>query len=74
MQLRPDGTVDSLTIKSSAGSKQFDEAVTRTLKTYRFKPKTKGPLLWLLGFMQPAAIIIKVSRVEQASAGQAAER
>ena len=65
MQLRPDGTVESLTVKSSSGSAQLDEAVTRTLKSYRFKPKTKGPLLWLVGFLQPATIIIKVSRVDE---------
>ena len=63
MKLRPDGSVESVTVKRSTGYKALDEHVTRTLQAYRFKPKTKGPLFWLVSFAQPATVIVKVSRV-----------
>jgi len=52
MRLRPDGVVESLTIKSSTGYAVLDEHIARALKAYRFKAGTKGPLLWLVGFLQ----------------------
>ena len=63
MKLRADGSVESLTVKRSTGYKGLDEHVTRTLKAYRFKPKTKGPLFWLVSFAPPATVIVKASRV-----------
>jgi len=60
MKLRPDGVVGSLTIKSSTGYASLDEHVAQTLKGYRFKPKTEGPILWLVSFLQPATVIVKV--------------
>ena len=67
MQLRPDGVVESLTIKSSTGYTVLDEHVTRALKAYRFKAGTKGPILWLVGFLQPATVIVHASLVKEPS-------
>ena len=63
MKLLPDGSVESVTAKRSTGHKGLDEHVTRTLKAYRFKPKTKAPLLWLVSFAPPATVIVKASLV-----------
>ena len=60
MKLGADGSVASLTLKRSSGHKALDEQVARTLKAYRFKPKTKNPMLWLVSFAQPATVIVKV--------------
>ncbi len=70
MRLRPDGTVEAVTVNSSTGYSGLDQHVTRTLKEYRFRPKTKGPLIWLVSFSQPATVIIKVyhAKEEDASA------
>jgi TonB family protein len=65
MKLRPDGIVESVTIKSSTGYTVLDEEVTRTLKAYRFKPNTAGPLLWLVSFLQPTTVIVKVLPVDE---------
>ncbi len=65
MKLRPDGIVESVTIKSSTGATQLDEEVTRTLKAYRFKPNTKGPLFWLVSFLQPSTVIVKAMLVDE---------
>ena len=67
MKLRPDGIVESLTVKSSTGYAELDEEVTRTLKAYRFKPNTKGPLLWLVSFLQPTTVIVKAMLVNEKS-------
>lgn len=68
MKLRPDGTVESLTAESVTGDAVFEEQVKRALKSYRFKPKTKGPLMWLVSFAQPATVIVKVYRVKEPKA------
>ena len=65
MKLRPDGIVESVTVKSSTGHKVMDEEVTRTLKTYCFRPGTKGPLLWLMSFLKPATVIVKAMLVDE---------
>lgn len=65
MKLRPDGIVESVTVKSSTRYPALDEEVTRTLKAYRFKPNTKGPLLWLVSFLQPTTVIVKASLVDE---------
>lgn len=65
MKLAPDGSVESLTIKRSNGDKSLHEHVSRTLKTYRFKPKTKSPLLWLVSFAPPATVIVKAGPVDE---------
>lgn len=67
MRLRADGDVDSITLKMSTGHKILDEAVTGTLRTYRFKANTKGPLLWLVGFIYPSTVIVKITaRIKEA--------
>ncbi|MGH9697006.1 MAG: energy transducer TonB [Bryobacteraceae bacterium] len=65
MRLRPDGSVESLTMKSSTGHSLLDDSIMRTLKGYRFRPKTKGPLLWLVGFMQPSTVIVKLTLIKE---------
>jgi TonB family protein len=67
MKLRPDGIIESVTVKLSTGYIELDEEVTRTLKAYRFKPNTKGPLLWLVSFLQPATVIVKALLVNEKS-------
>jgi len=62
MNLRPDGTVESLRTKHLEGDRVFQPHVERALQGYRFKPKTKGPLLWLVSFAPPATVVVKVSR------------
>lgn len=65
MRLRPDGTVESVAVNSSTGHTTLDQQVTRTLKGYRFRPKTKGPFLWLVSFAPPATVIIKAYRAKE---------
>ena len=60
MKLGADGSVESLALKRSTGYKALDEHVARTLKAYRFKPRTKNPMLWLVSFAQPTTVIVKV--------------
>ncbi|MBA2432508.1 MAG: TonB family protein [Chthoniobacterales bacterium] len=62
MNLRPDGTVESLRTRHLEGDRVFQTHVERALQGYRFKPKTKGPLVWLVSFAPPATVIVKVSR------------
>ena len=62
MELAPDGTVQSLKTKQATGDRVFQSHVERALRGYRFKPGTKGPLLWLVSFDHPATVVIKVSR------------
>ena len=62
MELQPDGSVQSLTTKQVTGDRVFQSHVERALRSYRFKPGTKGPLLWLVSFDYPATVIVKVSR------------
>ena len=64
MELNPDGSVASLAIKMSTGHPLLDEHVARTLKAYRFKQNTKGPLMWLVSFAQPATVIVKAYRAK----------
>jgi TonB family protein len=64
MKLREDGTVESLTVKRSSGSKALAEHAMRTLKAYRFRPKTKSPLLWLVSFDPAATVIVKAMVVK----------
>jgi len=66
MRLRADGSVQSLTVRSSTGYPLLDKSVTQTLEKYRFRPNTKAPLLWLVGFIQPSTVIIKVSLLKEA--------
>jgi TonB family protein len=65
MQLRPDGTVQSVTVQLSTGYTMLDEYVTRTLKDYRFRPGTKGALQWLVSFLQPHTIIVHLSLIKE---------
>jgi TonB family protein len=65
MKLRPDGAVEAVTIKSSTGYASVDEYVTRTLKDYRFKSQTKGPILWLVSFIQPATVLVQAWRYDE---------
>jgi TonB family protein len=65
MKLRPDGGVESVTVKSSTKYPAMDEEVTRTLRAYRFKPNTKGPILWLVSFFQPTTVLVKASLVDE---------
>jgi len=65
MKLRLDGSVDSVSVKGSTGYKALDENVTRTLRGYRFKAKTEGPLLWLVAFLKPATVMVKVHRWDE---------
>ena len=65
MKLREDETIESLTVKTSSGSKALEQHAMRTLKAYRFKPKTKSPLLWLVSFEPPATVIVKAQLVDE---------
>ena len=66
MRLRADGTVESVAIADSNLDRSLNEHVQRTLRGYRFKPKTKEPLLWLVSFdARQVAVIIKVQRVKE---------
>lgn len=64
MRLRPDGMVESVTIKMSSGHAVIDDHIVRTLKAYRFRPGTKQPIEWLAGFIQPATVIVKLNLVK----------
>ena len=54
-----------MTVKSSTGHTVLDEHVVRTLKAYRFRPNTKGPLFWLVSFLQPSTMIVKASLIKE---------
>ena len=61
MRLRPDGAMESVTTKMSTGHTLLDEHIIRLLKNYRFKAGTKQPIQWLVGFIQPGTVIVKVN-------------
>ena len=65
MRLRPDGAVESVTMKMSSGYAVIDQHLMRVLKTYRFKPGTKQPIEWLVGFIQPNTVIVKLNLVKE---------
>jgi TonB family protein len=65
MRLRPDGAVESVTVKMSSGHAVIDQHIMRVLKTYRFKPGTKQPIQWLVGFIQPDTVIVKLNLVKE---------
>lgn len=65
MRLRPDGAVESVTMKMSSGHAVIDQHLLRVLKTYRFKPGTKQPIEWLVGFIQPNTVIVKLNLVKE---------
>src|SRR5688572_7604813 len=65
MRLRPDGAVESVTLKMSSGYAVIDQHIMRVLKTYRFKPGTKQPIQWLVGFIQPDTVIVKLNLVKE---------
>jgi TonB family protein len=67
MRLRPDGVVESVTTKMSTGYRVLDEHIIRVLKAYRFKPGTKQPIEWLVGFIQPATVIVKLNLIKEES-------
>lgn len=56
MFLQPDGTVKSIALYKSSGHPILDNYVGRTLKGYRFKPGTKGPIRWFITFSWPGKI------------------
>ena len=56
MFLQPDGTVKSIALDKSSGHPILDNHVGRTLKGYRFKPGTKGPIRWFITFSWPGKI------------------
>jgi TonB family protein len=65
MRLRPDGVVVSVTTKMSTGHTALDQHIIRLLKNYRFRPGTKQPLQWLVGFIQPSTVIVKLNLVKE---------
>jgi TonB family protein len=65
MRLRPDGVVESVTIKSSTRHAELDEHVLRVLKAYRFRPGTKQPILWLVSFAPPDIVIVKATLIKE---------
>ena len=65
MRLRPDGVVESVTMKSSTGHTVLDEHIMRVLKAYRFRSGTRQPIEWLVGFIQPATVIVKLNLVKE---------
>ena|ERR1700686_226410 len=67
MRLRPDGAVESLTMKMSTGHTILDEHIMRVLKAYRFRSGTKQPIEWLVGFIQPATVIVKLNLIKEQS-------
>jgi TonB family protein len=67
MRLRPDGVVESVTTKMSTGHTVLDEHIIRVLKAYRFKAGTKQPIEWLVGFIQPATVIVKLNLIKEQS-------
>jgi hypothetical protein len=49
----------------SSGHAVIDQHLIRVLKTYRFKPGTKQPIEWLVGFIQPDTVIVKLNLVKE---------
>lgn len=67
MRLRPDGAVESVTMKMSAGHPILDQHIMRVLKTYRFRAGTKQPIQWLVGFIQPVTVIVHLNLFKEQS-------
>ena len=67
MRLRADGVVESVTTQMSTGHSVLDQHIIRLLKAYRFKPGTKQPIQWLVGFIQPSTVIVKLNLVKEKS-------
>lgn len=65
MRLRPDGVVASVTKKMSTGYTVLDEHIMHVLKAYRFRPGTKQPIVWLVGFIQPVTVIVKLNLIKE---------
>jgi TonB family protein len=65
MRLRSDGVVESVTTKRSTGHAVLDDHIIRVLKAYRFKAGTKQPIEWLVGFVQPATVIVKLTLIKE---------
>jgi TonB family protein len=53
MDLLPNGKVESVRTLDSTGHALLDNYVKRTLLSYRFRPGTKGPVLFPVRFMLP---------------------
>ena len=71
MRLRPDGAVESVTKKMSSGYSLLDDHIVRVLKAYRFRPGTKQPIEWLVGFIYPSTVIVKLNLVKEHSSSNA---
>jgi TonB family protein len=67
MRLRPDGAVESVTMKMSTGHAILDQHIMRVLKAYRFRAGTKQPIEWLVGFIQPVTVIVKLNLIKEKS-------
>jgi TonB family protein len=67
MRLRPDGAVESVTMNMSTGHNILDEHIMRVLKAYRFRAGTKQPIEWLVGFIQPVTVIVKLNLIKEKS-------
>ena len=67
MRLRPDGAVESVTKKMSSGYSILDDHIMRVLKAYRFRPGTKQPIEWLVGFIYPSTVIVKLNLIKEQS-------
>lgn len=53
MNLLPNGNVDSVTTLDSTGHALLDNYVKQVLMSYRFRPGTKGPVLFPVRFILP---------------------
>jgi TonB family protein len=62
MFLLPDGTVKAVAVRKSSGHPILDAYVTRTLKGYRCKPGTQGPIQWFITFSWPGKIKVVAIR------------
>ena len=65
MRLRPDGAVESVTMNMSTGYAILDQHIMRVLKAYRFRPGTKQPIQWLVGFIQPVTVIVQLYLIKE---------
>lgn len=62
MFLLPDGTVKAVTVSKSSSHPVLDDYVRRTLKGYRCKPGTQGPIQWFITFSWPGKIKVVAIR------------
>jgi TonB family protein len=67
MRLRPDGAVESVTMNMSTGYTILDQHIMRVLQAYRFRPGTRQPIQWLVGFIQPVTVIVKLYLINEKS-------